>query len=393
MGLDTENVKLGTALVDMYSKCGLVDYARRSFDEILAKNSMSWNTMIDGYMRSGRIEDAVLLFDEMPERDAISWTALISGFVKQGLYEEALDWFRQMQISGIEPDHVTFISLIAACANLGALNLGLWINRLVLGKDFRDNIRIGNSLIDMYCRCGCIEFAREIFNEMPSRSLVSWNSIINGFASNGHSKEALKYFNLMRKDGLNPDGVSFTGALSACSHAGLVKEGLRLFNQMQRKNQIRPRIEHYGCLVDLYSRAGRLQDALNVLDKMPMKPNEVVLGSLLAACRDCDDVGLAEMLMTYIAELAPDCDSNYVMLANMYAAAGSWEGSGKVRRKMKAQGIQKTPGISLIEIDDSVHEFVAGDKSHLEVESICGMLDLLSLELMMYGYVPQSAAT
>lgn len=130
-----------------------------------------------------------------------------------------------------------------------------------------------------------------------------------------------------------------------------------------------------------------------MLDKMPMKPNEVVLGSLLAACRNCDDVGLAEMLMSYIAELAPECDSNYVMLANMYAAAGRWEGSGKVRRKMKAQGIQKTPGISLIEIDDSVHEFVAGDKSHLEVESICGMLDLLSLELMVYGYVPQSAAT
>lgn len=226
---------MGTALVDMYSKCGLVDLARRSFDDIFVKNSMSWNTMIDGYMRSGRVEDAVLLFDEMPESDAISWTALISGFVKQGLYEEALDWFRQMQISGIEPDHVTIISVIAACANLGALNLGLWINRFVLEKDFRDNIRIGNSLIDMYCRCGCIEFAREIFNEMSSHSLVSWNSIINGFASNGHSKEALKYFNLMQKDGLNPDGVSFTGALSACSHAGLVKEGLILFNQMQKK--------------------------------------------------------------------------------------------------------------------------------------------------------------
>ncbi|KAL5575946.1 hypothetical protein UlMin_017645 [Ulmus minor] len=369
LGLDTGNVMVGTALLGMYAKFGLVDVARLVFDEMGMKNSISWNTMIDGYMRNGKVEHALKMFDEMPERDAISWTALIGGFVKR--------------------DYVTLIAVLAACADLGTLGLGLWVNRFIMKQEFKDNIKINNSLIDMYARCECIEFAFQVFDKMPERTVVSWNSIIVGFAINGHAEEALEFFNLMLKEGFKPDGVSFKGALTACSHAGLVDMGLRIFHNMKKVHGIPYRIEHYGCIVDLYSRAGRLEDALNVIEKMPMKPNEVVLGSLLAACRTRGDISLAERLMKYLSKLDPGGDSNYVLLANIYAAVGKWDGANRIRKKMKALGIQKTPGFSSIEIDCDIHEFVAGDKSHVETECVYRMLELLSFELKVSGYVPE----
>lgn len=390
LGFDTNNVKVGTAVTNMYSKCGRVDLARLSFNEMGVKNKVSWNTMIDGYMRNGEFEEAIQVFDEMPNRDVISYTALIDGFVKKGHFEHALEWFQKMQLSGVEPDYVTISSVLSACANLGTLGLGLWINRFVLKQNFNENIRTNNSLIDMYSRCGCIEFARQIFKSMPKRSLVTWNSIIVGFALNGNPEEALEYFNLMQEDGFEPDGVSFTGALSACSHAGLVDEGLKLFDVMNKVYRISPRIEHYGCIVDLYSRAGRLKEALDVIERMPMKPNEILLGSLLAACRTQGDITLAERLINDLSELGSRTDSNYVLVSNIYAAVGSWHNASTMRRKMKARGIKKKLGVSSIEIDCIIHDFVAGDKSHVDAECMYKMLEHLSFELRMFGYVPET---
>ncbi|KAL5984027.1 hypothetical protein ACLOJK_018129 [Asimina triloba] len=390
LGLDRTNVVSGTALVGMYAKCARMESARRAFDEIEEKNSFSWNTMIDGYMRNGDVEAAVSLFHSMPSRDKVSWTAMIGGFVRNGHFEEALECFREMQRAGIERDYVTVIAVITACADLGALGQGMWMHRYVLKEqDFRENLRVRNSLIDMYARCGSIEFARQVFGKMPKRNVVSWNSIVVGYAINGHAEDALEHFSLLRKAGFEPDGVSFTGALTACSHAGLVDEGLRYYDEMKASG-IAPRLEHYGCLVDLLSRAGRLEEALHVIQGMPIKPNEVVVGSLLAACRTHGEVGLAERLMDYLVELEPETDSNYVLLSNIYAALGKWDGVSKVRNKMKMLGIRKKPGFSAVEIDCNVHEFVAGDKSHVQSADIYGVLELLSVEMKRYGYVPES---
>lgn len=380
---------VGTALIDMYAKCGRVGFARLIFDQMGVRNLVTWNTMIDGYMRNGEIEYALQLFDELPVKNAISWTALIGGFVKKDYHEQALECFREMQLAGVDPDYVTVIAVLAACANLGTLGIGLWVHRLVMMQDFSDSndVRVQNTLIDMYSRCGCIEFARQVFDRMPQRTLVSWNSIVVGFAVNGLADEALSFFDSMQREGFEPDGVSYTGALTACSHAGLIDEGLRIFDKM-RVSRITPRIEHYGCLVDLYSRAGRLEEAWNVIKNMPMKPNEVVLGSLLAACRTQGEVEFAENVMRYLVELDPGGDSNYVLLSNIYAAVGKWDGANKVRRAMKSRGIQKKPGFSSIEIDSSIHKFVAGDKSHEENENIYTALELLSFELQLCGYVP-----
>ncbi|KAI9195216.1 hypothetical protein LWI28_012753 [Acer negundo] len=341
--------------------------------------------MIDGYMRNGKDKSVIRLFEERPERDAISWTAMINGFVKKDRFGEALEWFREMQISGVEPDYVAIISVLAACANVGTLGLGLWIHRFVLKQDFSDNVRVNNSLIDVYSRCGCIEFAHQVFKRMRKRTQVSWNSIIVGFAISGFAEEALEYFKLMQNEGFKLDGISFTGALTACSRAGLIDDGLRYFDVMKRVYRIFPRIEHYGCLVDPYRRAGRLEEALNVVENMSVKPNEVVLGSLLATCRTKGNVSLAERLMKYLVDMDPNGDFNYVLLANMYAAVGRWDGSGKIRRKMKGLGIQNKPGISSVEIGSSIHEFMAGDKSHNETENIYSMLELLSFDLRLCG--------
>ncbi|XP_047315094.1 pentatricopeptide repeat-containing protein At1g05750, chloroplastic isoform X1 [Impatiens glandulifera] len=389
LGVDTKNVKVGTALVDLYSKCGYADLARLIFNEICTKNKVTWNTMIAGYMRNGRLKDSTDLFYEMPERDIISWTTLINGFVKKDEFNSALEWFQDMQLSDVEPDYVTLIAVLSACSKMGALGLGQWVHKFAIKMGFNNNIRINNSLIDMYLNCGCTEFACQVFEKMSTRSLVSWNTMIVGFAMNGLAEKSLEFFSLMQKvEGLDPDGISFTGALAACSHAGMVNEGLNLFDKMKKVNKIKPRIEHYGCLVDLYSRAGRIEDALQVVERMPMKPNEIVVGSLLAACRSYDQIHLAERLMKYLVRLDPDVDSNYILLSNIYAGVGSWEGANAVRKRMKAIGIQKKPGISSIEVDGYVHEFVAADMSHADANLIYSMLDLMGMELMESGYLP-----
>ncbi|KAL6511063.1 hypothetical protein OROGR_022187 [Orobanche gracilis] len=285
IGLDVGNVMVGTALIDMYSKFGRMGLARLGFDHIGVRN--------------------------------------------------------KMQLLGTAPDFVTIISVLSAVANLGALGLGIWTHRFVLMHDFRDNIRISNSLIDMYCRCGCLGLACQVCEKMPNRSIVSWNSIIVGLAYNAYADEALSYFYSMQNDGFRPDGVSFTGALTACSHAGLVEKSLELFKSMTEIHKITPRIEHYGCIVDLYSRAGRLKEALQVLDEMPMKPNEVIIVSLWR-------------------------DVEIVKIFTWPRANGRWRGASNVRKKMMALGVQKRPGISSIEVNGAIHEFVAVDRSHTD---------------------------
>lgn len=208
--------------------------------------------------------------------------------------------------------------------------------------------------------------------------------MIVGFAINGCCCEALDHFDAMQTAGFEPDGVSFTGALTACSHAGLVDEGLKYFRHMQEKHsKIRMRIEHYGCMADMLGRAGRLGEAMSLVESMMpvMGPNEVVLGSLLAACRMHGNVGLAEKLMGYLVEMEPDTDSNFVLLSNIYASVGRWDGAGKVRNVMKSLGIKKSPGYSAVEIDGDLHEFVSGDKEHMHSEDIYDMLRLLGFQI------------
>ncbi|VAI61383.1 unnamed protein product [Triticum turgidum subsp. durum] len=345
------------------------------------RSVVTYNTMITGLMRNGLVAAARLVFDGMPDPDKVSWTALIDGCVKNGRHDEAICCFHAMLLDGVEPDYVTLVAAISACAEVGALGLGMWAHRFVTRQRLEGNIRIANSLMDMYARCGQVEFARQVFDSMRKRTVVSWNSMIVGFAANGRCTDAIKHFEAMRKKGFKPDAVTFTGVLTACSHAGLTDEGLRYYEAMRAEHDIAARMEHYGCVVDLLGRAGRLDEAMSVVATMPMRPNEVVLGALLAGCRMHGDVDMAEQLMQYLLEQDPGGDSNYVLLSNIYAAVGKWDGAGKVRSLMKSRGVKKRPGRSSVEINGDVHEFVCGDRSHPQAAEVFDMLGLLSHEM------------
>lgn len=345
------------------------------------RSVVTYNTMITGLMRNGLVAAAREVFDEMPAPDKVSWTALIDGCVKNGRHDEAIDCFHSMLRDGVEPDYVTLVAAISACAEVGALGLGMWVHRFVVDKRLEHNVRVANSLIDMYARCGQVDFARQVFGRIRKRTVVSWNSMIVGFAANGQYADAVEHFEAMRREGFKPDTVTFTGVLTACSHAGLTDEGLRYYDAMRTEHGIAARMEHYGCVVDLLGRAGRLGEAMRVVESMPMRPNEVVLGALLAGCRMHGDVDLAEQLMQHLLEQDPGGDSNYVLLSNIYAAVGKWGGAGKVRSLMKSRGVKKRPGQSTVEIDGEVHEFVCGDRSHPQAREVFEVLGLLTHEM------------
>ncbi|KAG6470022.1 hypothetical protein ZIOFF_070982 [Zingiber officinale] len=384
-----ELVVFGTAL-NMYAKCGNPHIAREVFDRMPVRNSVSFNTMIAGYMRNNKVGSALSLFDRMPEKDKVSWTVVINGCVKNDLLEEALDYFRAMQLHQIDADYVTILAVIAACTGLGTLNHALWIHRYIKNHGLSGNIRLANSLIDMYSKCGCVDFAHQVFERILDRTLVSWNSMIVCFAVNGRCREAIEHFELMQRKGFEPDGVSFTGLLTACSHAGLVDEGLMFYETLKASYNLQPTVEHYGCLVDLLSRAGRLEEAMSVVESMPFQPNEVIFSSLLGACRVYGHIELAERVTKYMLQLDPECDSNYILLSNTYAAFGWWDGASEIRNMMKAIGVKKTPGFSNIEIDCEIHEFVAGDKSHPQFDNIYAMLNLLHCEMEICSYNQKS---
>ncbi|CAL5019771.1 unnamed protein product [Urochloa decumbens] len=372
---------LSTCLARFYLASRLPRLALQLFDLMPVRSVVTYNTMISGLMRNGLVDAAFEVFDGLPEPDKVSWTALIDGCVKNGRHDEAIDCFRAMLLDGVDPDYVTLIAVISACAEVGALGLGMWVHRLVVRQALERNVRVTNSLIDMYARCGQAELAAQVFGSMRKRTVVSWNSMIVGLAANGRCTDAIELFEEMRRQGFKPDVVTLTGVLTACSHAGLTDQGLRYYDLMTTEHGVASRMEHYGCVVDLLGRAGRLDEAMRVVETMPMQPNEVVLGALLAGCRMHGDLGMAEQLMQHLLELDPGGDANYVLLSNIYAAVGKWDGAGKVRSLMKARGLKKRPGYSALEVDGDVHEFVSGDRSHPQAEEIGQMLGLLRHEM------------
>lgn len=372
---------LCTCLARFYLASRLPHLALQLFGSMPVRSVITHNTMITGLMRNGLVAAAREVFDGMPAPDKVSWTALIDGCAKNGHHEEAIDGFHAMLRNGVEPDYVTLVAVISACAEVGALGLGMWVHRFVAKQGLEHNVRVANSLVDMYARCGQVELARQVFGKMRKRTVVSWNSMIVGFAANGRCADAIEHFEAMREAGFRPDAVTFTGVLTACSHAGLTDEGLRYYDAMRSEHGIAARMEHYGCVVDLLGRAGRLDEAMKVVMTMPMRPNEVVLGALLAGCRMHGDVDMAEQLMQDLLEQDPGGDSNYVLLSNIYAADGKWDGVGKVRSLMKARRVKKMPGHSAVEIAGDVHEFVCGDRSHPQAGELFDMLGLLRYEM------------
>ncbi|MBA0839869.1 hypothetical protein Goarm_005561 [Gossypium armourianum] len=385
------NLILENALMDMYSACGEMDVAIGIFDRMKTRDVISWTTIVSGFINKGEIDLARTYFDQMPEKDYVSWTAMIDGYIRVNCFKEALILFREMQASSIQPDEYTMVSILTACAHLGALQLGEWIKAYIDRNKVKNDVFVGNALIDMYFKCGSVAKAKRVFFEMPRRDKFTWTAMIVGLAINGHGEEALSMFFEMLRASIKPDEITYIGVLCACSHAGLVNEGRKFFASMTAEHGVEPDVAHYGCMVDLLGRAGHLQEACEVIKNMPMKPNKIIWGALLGACRVHKDVGIAEMAAKNILELDPQNGAVFVLLCNIYAYCKKWDSLHELRESMMHRGIRKTPGCSLIEMNGVVHEFVAGDRSHPRSKEIYSKLDNMTRNLKLAGYSPDTS--
>ncbi|KAJ8638335.1 hypothetical protein MRB53_012602 [Persea americana] len=347
------------------------------------------NALVHMYAVCGSFENAYKVFEEMPLRDLVSWNSVINGFAINGRPNEALTLFREMALEGVEPDGFTMVSMLNACAELGALALGRRVHVYLLKVGLSGELHAGNALMDMYAKCGGIWEAHRVFDGMKDRSVVSWTCLIVGLALNGFGKEALAVFGELEKAGLAPSEITFVGVLYACSHCGMVDKGLEYLKRMSEYGIV-PRIEHYGCIVDLLGRAGLVEEAHAFIMKMPMEPNAVVWRTLLGACTVHKNLALGEVAQAKLAQLDPGHDGDYVLLSNLYASQGRWSDVHRIRKSMLKEGVRKNPGHSLFELGNSVHEFVMGERSHPQSDEIYEMLEEITRLLKLKGYVPST---
>ncbi|XP_057436041.1 pentatricopeptide repeat-containing protein At1g74630-like [Lotus japonicus] len=341
------------ALIHLYAVGGMAVLARRVFEDALKVgvevDVVSWSGLLVAHVRAGELEIARRVFDEMPERDVVSWTSMLSGYAQAKRPQEALELFREMRGAGVWPDEVTMVSVISACAELGDGETGRMVHRFVEENGFGWMTAICNALIDMYGKSGCLEQAWQVFHGMSRKSLITWNSMMMVCANHGYADDALRLFDWMIGSGVLPDWVTMLALLVAHAHKGLVDEGIKLFESMKRDYQVEPRIEHYGAVVDMLGRSGRLQEAYDLLTNMPIPSNDIIWGALLGACRIHGDVDMGERVIKKLLELKPDEGGYYILLRDIYVAAGRTVEAEEMRQAMLARGARKTPGCSWVE--------------------------------------------
>ncbi|CAH8368503.1 unnamed protein product [Eruca vesicaria subsp. sativa] len=386
-----------TSLLNMYSTCGDLDSAHRVFDDddSVTKDLPAWNSVVNAYAKAGVIDVARKLFDEMPERNVISWSCLINGYVMCGRNREALGLFREMLLPEknrgfVRPNEFTLSAVLSACGRLGALEEGKWVHAYVDKYNVEIDVVLGTSLIDMYAKCGSLERAKRVFNSLGfKKDVKAYSAMICCLAMYGLAEECFQLFSEMTtSNNLNPNSVTFVGILGACVHGGLVEEGRSYFAMMVEEFGITPSIQHYGCMVDLYGRAGLIEEAESFIASMPMEPDELIWGSLLSGSRMVGDVKTCEAALKRLIEIDPMSSGAYVLLSNVYAKTGRWIEVKRIRQEMEVKGIKKVPGCSSVEVDGVIHEFVVGDESQEERESIYAMLDEIMQRLREEaGYV------
>jgi pentatricopeptide repeat protein len=351
-------------------------------------NAFVSNAIVTMYAKCRNIEAAEKMFQHLSFRDVVSWNAMITGFDQNECGEEALKCLCQMQRSGMKPNEFTFISVLSSCANLAALEQGRQVFACVIKARFDSDVSVANTLLTMYAKCGRIKDSHKIFDKMFNRNVVTWNAIIARYAQHGYGMEARYLFEQMQSEGMKPDEITFIGVLSACSHVGLLDEGRWYFDSMTHGHGIIPRAEHYACMVDLLGRAGCLKEAEEFIYKMAFQPSALVWRTLLGACRVYGNMQLGKRAAEHLLELEPNDAASYVLLSNIYAAAGRWDDRAKIIKMMKDRDVKKEPGRSWIEVKSRVHTFVVEDRSHPQMSDIYAKLDELTRQIEQVGYVP-----
>ncbi|THU73811.1 hypothetical protein C4D60_Mb04t26790 [Musa balbisiana] len=352
-----DNVFVGSALVDMYSKCRSIRHAEVVFRRMRTKNIVSWTAMLVGYGQNGCSEEAVRIFCEMPKH-------------------------------GVKPDDFALGSVISSCANLASLEEGKQLHCRAIVSGLISFITVSNAIVTLYGKCGIIEDSHSSFDEMQTRDSVSWTALVSGYAQFGKAKETIDLFEKMLNDGVKPDGVTFIGVLSACSRTGLVEKGYGYYNSMIHDHHIVPIADHYTCMIDLLSRAGRLKEAEDFIKQMPCHPDAIGWATLLSSCRFHGELEIGKWAAENLIELDPNNPASYVLLSSLHASRGNWDEVAKLRRGMRDKKVKKEPGCSWIKYKNKVHIFSADDQSHPYSERIYSELEKLNDKMIAEGYKP-----
>lgn len=349
------------------------------------------NSLLTCYGKCREISYCERIFSTMAEKDDASWNSMISGYIHNELLTEAMQLVWLMLHNGQRLDRFTFATVLSACASVATLEHGMEIHACATRACFVSDVVIGSALVDMYAKCGRIEYASRFFELMPLRNVYSWNSMISGYARHGDGHRALEMFSRMKLENQPPDHVTFVGVLSACSHVGLVSEGYNHFESMKREHNLEPRIEHYSCMVDLLGRAGEFEKLEEFINRMPVEPNVLMWRTVLGACGRANSrlLDLGRRAAKTLNELEPQNAVNYVLLANMYASTEKWERVAESRHAMKVAAARKEAGCSWVAMKDGIHVFVSGDKSHPETDAIYEKLGELREKMKAAGYVAQ----
>lgn len=430
-----KNEKLGvaiaTALIDMYTKCGNLAYAKQIFDRLNQNSVVSWtvmiagcircseinegvrlfvemmeenvfpseitilsliiecglvgalelgkwlhayvlrngfelsfaisNALIDMYGKCGEIRSARTLFDRMTSKDVMTWNAAISAYTQAHCIHKAFELFIHMKVSKVRPNEVTMVGLLSLCTEAGSLEMGKWLHSYIEKQGLEVDVILKTALVDMYAKCGDVNGAYGLFSEAMYRDICMWNAMMTGYGMHGCGEEALILFIDMERSGVKPSDITFIGLLNACSHAGLVTEGKRVFNKMVHGFGLVPKIEHYGCMVDLLGRAGLLDEAHELIKSMPLRPNIIVWGALLAASELHKNPNMGDIAARQLLEIEPQNCGYNVLMSNLYAVANRWNDVARIRRAMKEIRMRKEPGFSSVEVNGLVHKFVTGD--------------------------------
>ncbi|KAK6124626.1 hypothetical protein DH2020_041629 [Rehmannia glutinosa] len=347
------------------------------------------NTILTMYANCSDYVDAYKMFNGIKgNADLVSWNAIITMCMHQDQVAEVFSLFRMMLLVHGKPDHITLANVLGACGKVASLEMGDQVYCCAMKSGLEFDIMVMNGLIDMFVKCGSLERARKLFDLMGNQDVVSWSSLIVGYAQFGNGEEALNLFRRMKNRGVKPNQVTLVGVLTACSHVGLVDEGMQLFKSMEHEHGVVPTREHFSCVVDLLARAGRIHEAEAFIDQMVIEPDIVMWKTLLAACKNRGNVEVGKRVAENILKIDPSNSAAHVLLCGIYASAGDWEDVAALRTLMREKGVKKVPGRSWIEVKDKIHVFSAEDGLHPERDKIFSMLEELWLQILDAGYVP-----
>ncbi|GFQ03520.1 pentatricopeptide repeat-containing protein at5g66520 [Phtheirospermum japonicum] len=381
------NLYVANSLINMYAVFARVNDAHRVFDEMPERDVFSWTSLLSAFAKDGNMQRASDVFWEMPVRNDVSWAVMISGFVSCKNYTEALRYFHDM-LSEVKANEAVLVCALSACANLGSFHQGNWIHGYIDENGILQSSNIMTALIDMYAKCGRINIAYQVFNKIPRRDVQNYTCMISGLSIHGLGKKAIHVFHQMLAENLKPNDITILGVLNGCSHSGLVQQGSSTFYNMENLWGIVPKIEHYGCYVDLLGRAGYLAKAFGIVKRMPIKPDKVIWRALFSACRIHRNADFGERVINHLQKLDPrSCYEGDVLLSNLYASLGKWEKVTQVRKIMgNKQKNQSDIGCSWIEVNGIVHEFRVADVLHPRIVEIRDKLSEILKRVGLVGY-------